>query len=92
MIQTQNIMLMNNFVAQNELLNNQFKVLDAVLGMKKDNWSQWWSTELAVDFSSMGQVITVADNVVTVPSLATCILYIVHTDADSAEPFGAEPQ
>ncbi len=69
MLQTQNIMQMNTFLAQSDLINNQFKVLDAVLGMKKDNWSQWWSTELAVDFSSMGQVITVADNVVTVRGL-----------------------
>jgi F-type H+-transporting ATPase subunit alpha len=69
MLQNQNLIQINTFLAQSDLMNNQFKVLDTVLGMKKDNWSQWWSTELAVDFSSMGQVITAADNIVTVRGL-----------------------
>jgi len=69
MLQNQNLIQINTFLAQSDLINNQFKVLDTVLGMKKDNWSQWWSTELAVDFSSMGQVITAADNIVTVRGL-----------------------
>ena len=41
---------------------------------KQENWSAWWSDELAVDFNSMGYVITVADNVVNVRGLNKVML------------------
>jgi F-type H+-transporting ATPase subunit alpha len=41
---------------------------------KQENWAAWWSDELAVDFNSMGYVITVADNVVNVRGLNKVML------------------
>ena len=62
-------------VAQNDLaIDTQFKVLDSLSNLKKDSWNHWWANELSIDFSSMGQVITVADNVVTVRGLNDVML------------------
>jgi len=47
----------------------QFDLLDELETTEDSSWSHWWSNELAVDFSSMGQVITAADNIVTVRGL-----------------------
>jgi len=49
-------------------------ILEALEEDSEDQWVQWWSDELAVDFSSMGQVIKVADNVVTVRGLNDVML------------------
>ena len=44
-------------VAQNDLtIDTQFKVLNSLPNLKKDSWNHWWSNELSIDFSSMGQV------------------------------------
>ena len=59
----------NNVFASAELNDTQFAVLDAVMAGNTDTWNHWWSNELAIDFSSMGQIITVADNVVSVRGL-----------------------
>jgi len=57
-----------------DLAATQYQVLDLISNAKQDNWNHWWSNELAIDFSSMGQVITVADNVVTVRGLNDVML------------------
>jgi F0F1-type ATP synthase alpha subunit len=63
------------YVAQNDsTIDTQFKLLDSLSNLKKDSWTHWWSNELSIDFSSMGQVITVADNVVTVRGLSDVML------------------
>ena len=36
-----------------------FDVLDNISEFDNDSWNHWWANELAIDFSSMGQVITV---------------------------------
>ena len=36
-----------------------FDVLDNISEFDNDSWNHWWVNELAIDFSSMGQVITV---------------------------------
>jgi proton translocating ATP synthase F1 alpha subunit len=58
-----------NLFASSDLNETQFAVLDAVVENNSDTWDHWWSNELAIDFSSMGQIITVADNVVSVRGL-----------------------
>ena len=52
----------------------QYEVLDYIAQYSQEEWSHWWNNELAVDFSSMGQVIKVADNVVTVRGLNDVML------------------
>jgi len=52
----------------------QYEVLDYIAQYSQEEWSHWWNNELAVDFSSMGQVIKVADNVVTVRGLHDVML------------------
>ena len=62
-------------VAQKDLtIDTQFKVLDSLSNLKKYSLYHWWANELSIDFSSMGQVITVADNVVTVRGLNDVML------------------
>ena len=46
-------------------------------------WSHWWQNQLSVNFNTMGQVITVADNVVTVRGLNDVmvgeVVYVLYT-------------
>jgi hypothetical protein len=51
-----------------------FDVLDNISEFDNDSWNHWWANELAIDFSSMGQVITVADNVTTVRGLSDVMI------------------
>ena len=51
-----------------------FDILDTLSEHDNDSWNHWWSNELAIDFSSMGQVITVADNVTTVRGLSDVMI------------------
>jgi len=63
-----------NMLMQQDVINGQYTLLDTMGVMNKENWNHWWSNELAIDFSSMGQVITVADNVITVRGLNDVML------------------
>jgi F-type H+-transporting ATPase subunit alpha len=67
-------MNVRTFSTEADLSATQFQVLDLIANAKQDNWNHWWSNELAIDFSSMGQVITVADNVITVRGLNDVML------------------
>jgi len=69
-----NVMNIRFFSHDMDLAATQYQVLDLISNAKQDNWNHWWSNELAIDFSSMGQVITVADNVVTVRGLNDVML------------------
>ena len=73
----------NTYILSNHSLNMEAMILASfsnqgdtanLTAEKQENWSAWWSDELAVDFNSMGYVITVAANVVNVRGLNKVML------------------
>ena len=71
----QNQFSLSNTLLETMILNAFDAKTGAALNIKKqDNWASWWQEELAVDFNSMGYVITVADNVVNVRGLNKVML------------------
>jgi len=71
------VLNINPLFCQEELnseMDSSFDLLDTLADYDNDSWNHWWSNELAIDFSSMGQVITVADNVTTVRGLSDVMI------------------
>ena len=77
---------MNNY---NDISGNQFEVLDLLVNLEDQQWDAWWSSELIVDFNSMGHVITVADNVVSVRGLHNVmigeVVYVLYSYVDAQQ-------
>ena len=69
------LLSLSNNLLETMILNAFDSKAGQALSVKKqDNWAAWWQEELAVDFNSMGYVITVADNVVNVRGLNKVML------------------